>query len=70
LFNVGLHRAWEALWESFGQGFDSVEEFKKAIEGVTALDHHFVFFDKHNRQQPYSGNVAPPQLPEFKIRCY
>ena len=64
MFSADTHRALEALFESYGQKFENLNQFKKYLQQNTQ-DFHFVFYNR--KDNSYKKLKAPAVV---KIRKY
>jgi hypothetical protein len=64
-------RALEALYESYGQLFDSYNDFKKYLLGNTG-NHQFIWFNARNGAATIDGRYqimkCPETIPDFEMK--
>jgi hypothetical protein len=64
-------RALEALYESYGQQFDSYMDFKKYLLENTG-NHQFIWYDARNRESTIEGRYqivcSPEKIPKFQMK--
>lgn len=70
-FAMGSQAALKAMYASYGQIFDSYEQFKTYMNESTG-DHQFVMYDARNGTTTVAGRYsimkAPATIPKFKVR--
>jgi hypothetical protein len=59
-----------ALYECYGQQFEDYNEFLNVYLQVTGKKYHCLMFlnDKESKEKAYYSYIAPPNVPEFKIK--
>ena len=59
-----------ALYECYGQQFEDYNEFVNVYLQVTGKKYHSLVFlnDKDSKEKAYFDYIAPPNIPEFKIK--
>jgi hypothetical protein len=71
IFSMTTKRALVALYESYGQLFDSYEQFKKFLLENSA-NHAFLWYDARNSTTTVDGRYsvlkAPADIPKFKLK--
>jgi hypothetical protein len=60
----------EALWESYGQKFESLNDFKNYVMKNLGK-YKFIYYNKDNQEKKlddvYKVMMAPQKIPKFKI---
>jgi hypothetical protein len=71
MFNMTGKRALEALYESYGQQFDSYTDFKKYLLENTG-NHQFIWYDARNGESTIEGRYqivrCPEKIPKFQMK--
>jgi hypothetical protein len=71
IFNMIRKWALEALYESYGQLFNSYNNFKKYLLGNTG-NHQFIWFNARNAAAIIDGQYqimkCPETIPDFKMK--
>lgn len=68
LFKMDTKRSLKAVYETFGQNFETEADFKKYLDSRTK-DKAFVFYDKliEKKEDNYMSFRAPTDIPEFRL---
>jgi hypothetical protein len=71
MFNITGKRALEALYESYGQQFDTYTDFKKYLLENTA-NYQFIWDDARNGESTIEGRYqivhCPEKIPKFQMK--
>lgn len=72
MFHTDNKNSLEALYNSFGQAFESYNEFKKYIMDKTSVKYNFIYYNKmlndNSLENNYKVYRCPAKIPSFKIK--
>ena len=70
MFRTVFKNTLVGLYECYGGLFEDYNEFINTFLRITSQKHHFMMFvnDKPDKESSYFDVIAPPNVPEFKLK--
>ena len=72
MFHTDTKNSLEALYNSYGQAFETYNDFKKFILEKTSAKYNFIYYNKMQNDNSLENNYkvyrCPAKIPSFKIK--